>query len=90
MEVASSAVAVEAERALLRAAGGGCQLPIGAHATLNGSALRLFATVTKVDGAATYRVEVTGSVDEPEIVGKAAYAELLAQGAGDLMHGVTQ
>ena len=85
-----TAVAVEAERALLRAAGGGCQLPIGAHATLNGSALRLFATVTKVDGAATYRVEVTGSVDEPEIVGKAAYAELLAQGAGDLMHGVTQ
>jgi hydroxymethylbilane synthase len=86
---APTAIAVEAERSLLRAAGGGCQLPIGAHATLVGDEIRLFATVTKVDGSATYRVEVTGHADEPEIAGKAAYAELLAQGAGNLLHGVT-
>jgi hydroxymethylbilane synthase len=85
-----TAIAVEAERALLRAAGGGCQLPIGAHATLDAGQIRLFATVTKIDGSATYRVEVTGQADEPEMAGKAAYAELLAQGAGNLMHGVTR
>jgi hydroxymethylbilane synthase len=83
-------LAVTAERELLRAAGGGCQLPIGAHATLEGDAIRLFATVTPLDGSTSYRVEVTGPADDPEIASMAAYAELLAQGAGDLMHGVTQ
>jgi hydroxymethylbilane synthase len=34
---------VTAERALLRALGGGCQMPIGAHATLTGVELRLRA-----------------------------------------------
>jgi hydroxymethylbilane synthase len=86
----ATALAVAAERELLRAAGGGCQLPIGAHATLDGDEIRLFATVTPLDGSTSYRVEVTGPADDPEIAGSAAYAELLAQGAGDLMHGVTR
>jgi porphobilinogen deaminase len=50
--------------------------------------IRLFATVTATDGSKSYRVEVTGPADNPEIAGKAAYQELLSQGAGDLMHGV--
>jgi hydroxymethylbilane synthase len=81
--------AVEAERAILRAAGGGCQLPIGALAEVKDEEIRLFATVTATDGSKSYRVEVTGPADEPDLAGKAAYQELLAQGAGDLMHGVT-
>jgi hydroxymethylbilane synthase len=81
--------AVEAEREILRAAGGGCQLPIGALAEVKDGEIRLFATVTATDGSKSYRVEVTGPADNPEIAGKAAYQELLAQGAGDLMHGVT-
>lgn len=85
-----TAAAVLAERELLRAAGGGCQLPIGAHATVDDNEIHLFATVTPMDGSVSYRVEVTGPADDPEIAGKAAYAELLAQGAGDLMHGVTR
>ena len=36
----------------------------------------------------SYRVEVIGSTEDPEVVGKAAYAQLLEQGAGDLMRGV--
>jgi hydroxymethylbilane synthase len=85
-----TAAAVTAEREVLRAAGGGCQLPIGAHATLEGDEIRLFATVTPMDGSISYRVEVTGPASDPEIAGKTAYAELLAQGAGDLMHGVSR
>jgi hydroxymethylbilane synthase len=81
--------AVEAERAILRAAGGGCQLPIGALAEVKDGEIRLFVTVTATDGSKSYRVEVTGPADNPEIAGKAAYQELLSQGAGDLMHGVT-
>jgi hydroxymethylbilane synthase len=85
-----TAAAVSAEREVLRAAGGGCQLPIGAHATVEGDEIRLFVTVTPMDGSISYRVEVTGPADDPEVAGKAAYTELLAQGAGDLMHGTTR
>lgn len=85
-----TAVAVTAEREVLRAAGGGCQLSIGAHATVEEDEIRLFATVTPLDGSISYRVEVKGPASDPEIAGKAAYAELVAQGAGDLMHGVTR
>ena len=85
----ATAAAVEAERAILRAAGGGCQLPIGALAEVDGGTMRLFATVTSPDGSVSYRVEIDGNIDDPEVVGKAAYQALLEQGAGDLMHGVT-
>jgi len=57
---------------------------------LEGDEIRLFATVTPMDGWISFRVEVTGPADDPEIAGAAAYAELLEQGAGDLMHGVTR
>jgi hydroxymethylbilane synthase len=43
--------AVTAERAFLRALGGGCQTPIGAHASTNGSRLRLAGLVIARDGS---------------------------------------
>lgn len=77
--------AVEAERALLRAAGSGCRLPMGAFAEAKGDQMHLFATVTPPDGSTSYRVEVTGSVSEPELLGRAAYHAFLEQGASALL-----
>ncbi|MDE2836636.1 MAG: hydroxymethylbilane synthase [Chloroflexota bacterium] len=77
--------AVEAERALLRAAGSGCRLPLGAFAEVQGEQMRLFATVTPSDGSTSYRVEVTGSVSEPDLLGRAAYQAFLEQGASGLL-----
>ena len=79
--------AVEAERAVLRAVGGGCQVPIGALAEVVGSEVRLFATATPLDGSYSYRVEVAGDAADPEVVGRAAYYALLDQGAGGLLAG---
>lgn len=79
--------AVEAERALLRAAGSGCRLPLGAFAEVQGDRMRLFATVTPPDGSTSYRVEVTGSPSEPDLLGKAAYQAFLEQGATSLLQG---
>ena len=87
---APTSVAVEAERAILRAAGGGCQLPIGALAEVEGDTVKLFATVTPEDGSQSYRVEVTGPTDAPELLGHTAYQALLEQGAGALLHGEAQ
>lgn len=77
--------AVEAERALLRAAGSGCRLPLGAFAEVQGEQMRLFATVTPPDGSTSYRVEVTGRASEPELLGRAAYQAFLEQGAAALL-----
>ncbi|MEK9659026.1 MAG: hydroxymethylbilane synthase [Chloroflexota bacterium] len=82
---APTAAAVEAERALLRAAGGGCQLPVGAYATVEGGSLHLFATVTALQGPGSFRVEVDGPADSPEVVGRMAYQALVEQGAGPLL-----
>ncbi len=79
-----TAAAVEAERALLRAAGSGCRLPLGAFAEVRGDQVRLFATVTPPDGSTSYRVEVTGDASEPELLGKTAYLAFLEQGAAGL------
>ena len=79
-----TAAAVEAERALLRAAGSGCRLPLGAFAEVRGDEVRLFATVTPPDGSTSYRVEVTGDASEPELLGKTAYLAFLEQGAAGL------
>ena len=83
---APTAAAVAAERALLRAAGSGCQLPIGALATVEGEELTLFATATPSDGSVSYRVEVTVGTDAPELAGTAAYQGLVDQGAGEIVH----
>lgn len=80
-----TAAAVEAERALLRAAGSGCRLPLGAFAEVQGDQMRLFATATPPDGSTSYRVEVTGNVSEPHLLGRAAYHAFLEQGASGLL-----
>ena len=80
-----TAAAVEAERALLRAAGSGCALPIGAFAEAHGDEMRLFACAAPADGSASYRVEVTGDSSDPEVLGRAAYRALLEQGADALL-----
>ena len=80
-----TAAAVAAERELLRAAGSGCALPIGAFAEAHGEEMRLFACAAPADGSASYRVEVTGDSSAPEVLGRAAYRALLEQGASALL-----
>ena len=47
----AAAQALEAERALVAALGGGCQLPLGAIAVHDGDDLDMQAIVTSVDGS---------------------------------------
>ena len=50
----------EAERAFLHAAGGGCQLPYAAHATVSGDQLHLIAAKFTPDGSRVRKAELTG------------------------------
>jgi hydroxymethylbilane synthase len=76
---------VRAERALSRALGGSCQVPLAAYCVTqpDGSTLRLRALVAMPDGSRILRAECSGS--DPESLGLAAARELADQGARDIL-----
>jgi len=73
--------AVRAERALLRHLGGGCQVPIAAHAVVTGSRLSLVGMVASPDGSSVKRAAAEGSIEDPEGLGARVAARLFEQGA---------
>lgn len=76
---------VLAERAMNRALQGGCQVPIGAYAELEGETLWLRGLVGLPDGSQILRAELRGAADAPEALGQALAEQLLAQGAAELL-----
>lgn len=78
-----TARAVLAERALMRKLEGGCQVPVGALAQVEGERILLEAMVASLDGARVLRVQVDG-LDSVQ-VGLAAAEKLLSQGAGEIL-----
>ena len=62
--------ATQAERTVLVALGGGCQLPLGAHARVHGDQITIDGIYGREDGSAMNRDQVTGHVDEAENLGK--------------------
>jgi hydroxymethylbilane synthase len=76
--------AVAAERAFLRTLEGGCQVPIAAHATVDGDRISLTGLVASVDGS---RV-ITGtamSSDDPICLGATLARDLAARGATEIL-----
>lgn len=77
--------AVTAERAWLAELGTGCDLPVGAHATVTDGTVTLVALIAAVDGSTVVRG--TGSGSEPVEVGRRLAARLLDEGGRALMAG---
>jgi len=84
-----SRAATAAERSLLGALEAGCSAPVGGLAFVaegeDGMELYLRGSVTAIDGSAAVRLSVSGSVTGAEEVGRRLAADLLADGAADLM-----
>jgi hydroxymethylbilane synthase len=80
--------AVRAERATLRRLGGGCQVPIAAHAVVQDGELRLQALVASVDGTKLIRAETSGAASDAEKLGTQAAQDLLGQGAREILEGI--
>jgi hydroxymethylbilane synthase len=83
-------LAVTAERAVLAALGGGCQVPLGACATVSadGETIRLIAVVAGPDGARLIRVEREGSARRPAALGREVARELLRQGGSEILRAI--
>jgi hydroxymethylbilane synthase len=76
---------VRAERAFNRRLEGGCQVPLAAHAVLQGNALQLRGLVGAVDGSRILHAQTSGPREDAEAMGVALAVQLLDQGAGELL-----
>lgn len=79
---------VTAERVVMRRLEGGCQVPIGAYARLEGDDLVMDAFVGSVDGTELIRHQLTGSADDPVALGEQMVAALLDMGANDILQAI--
>jgi hydroxymethylbilane synthase len=80
---------VQAERSVLATLGGGCQVPIGAHANLSDDgSLLLLAVVVSPQGSTVVRKETTSRDADPCALGRALGEELLESGAREILEAV--
>lgn len=82
---APSRLAALAERGVLAGLNAGCAAPVGAHATVGGDTISLIARVISTDGQRVFAAETSGPSTDADAVGRAAAAQLLAAGAGEIV-----
>ena len=82
---APSAACVMAERAVSRALGGSCQLPLAAYAMVRGTELYLRGLVASRDGRTIVRAEAAGAIAAPEALGAKLAESLRRDGAEQLL-----
>jgi len=87
---ADTAVAVAAERALLKRCEGGCQVPIAAHGTVNYAILTLVGFIASVDGSQTVRDSISGAPEDAVKLGCELADRLLAAGGKAILEDVYQ
>jgi hydroxymethylbilane synthase len=89
-----AARSLAAERAVVTALGGGCQLPLGAIAVHDRDSLSVHAVVAWPDGRQAIRRTVKGATPQAAALGEKLAAELVAAGAAEILsavrNGVTQ
>ena len=77
--------ATRAERAFLARLGGGCQVPIGAHAVVESNRLRLVGVVVNVEGERAVRGTNEGTTADAARLGESLAEKLLREGAEEIL-----
>lgn len=85
LEHGPTRLCITAERALNAALNGGCQVPVGGYAELNGERLRLRGLVGEPDGSRLIRGEVEGLARDAGTLGRTLADDLLARGAKSIL-----
>lgn len=80
-----AAAGVRAERRYMAELEGGCQVPMGAHARLDGDTLHIVGFVARRDGTSLVRREASGPASDPEAVGLALADAVRAAGGADIL-----
>jgi hydroxymethylbilane synthase len=90
LEHPATRAAITAERTVMRVLGGGCKLPVGAHASFANSVLGMRALVASPDGARIVETYDAGRAGEtPEELGRRVSEELLEKGAKGILDEVS-
>jgi hydroxymethylbilane synthase len=79
IDSAETRAAVNAERAFLRAVGGGCRLPLGAYGSVADDRIELIGFLAYPDASQAHRLVCAGPASEPERLGRELASRLLAQ-----------
>lgn len=75
-----------AERSFLNKLGGGCSVPVGAHAEMiDESTLELRACVASLDGLEIYKGTVRGAITDSASIGVSLAEDLIEKGAGKIV-----
>ena len=90
LDHAPTHAAVAAERGVLAALGGGCQVPIGAHATVSEGRLRLIGVVASTDGSEVVKGSSEGAVADAAVMGRKLGEDLLSRGGRGILASVYQ
>jgi len=77
---------IDAERALLSGLGGGCQVPIGVYAVMEGGSIRIEAGVFSLDGKTAIKDEISGGKNDAASLGAKLAERLLGKGAGKILN----
>ncbi|OGR80660.1 MAG: hydroxymethylbilane synthase [Elusimicrobia bacterium RIFCSPLOWO2_02_FULL_39_32] len=78
-------IAVLCERSFLRTLEGGCQVPIGAIARVEGESLSLEGMIASLDGTVLFKDRIEGSVSLAENLGKKLAEKLLHAGGEKIL-----
>lgn len=84
----AAAQSLEAERALVAALGGGCQLPLGAIALHEGGDLEMHGVVASVDGRRSVKRRARGPAADPAALGRRLADDLARGGALEILEAV--
>jgi len=79
---------VRAERAVNAELGGGCHVPIGAYAEIQGEQLCLRGLVGRPDGSEVLFAGAEGHLSDPEAIGRVLAEDLLSQGVQTILQSV--
>ena len=88
LDHAATHEAVLAERGVLGALGGGCQVPIGAFARIENGRVFLVGVVASPDGSEVIRADIEGPASDAEGLGRALGGDLLDRGARRILEAV--
>jgi hydroxymethylbilane synthase len=83
-------LAVSAERGLLRALGGSCQVPVAGKARIEGTQLIIRGLIASLDGTRVIAEEMRGPVDDAFKLGLDLGQKLLSMGAGEILAEIAQ
>ena len=77
-----------AERAFLETVEGGCQVPVGVYAAVDGDQLSVEAVIASLDGRQRFRDTRTGPRQEARALGRELANVLLDAGGIEILHGI--